>query len=385
MGMKIAEFFVALGVDVENKDSKKLNDVVKGMANLDVKSIAAAAGLGVAFVALKKITEQAIKTGLALHNFSVQTGISTRKLQQWSFVAEQMGASAADVESAVKSLQISTAQIKLGQGNLAPFQMLGVNPLQNEFDLLEDIAEKIKGLDPGMTRLISSQLGISDGMLNILKSSKDVRGEIEKQFFLREKEINQLNDLRKVWVRLRQGIFFFMNVVVVQLVPVFQNLTKFVTDVKDGFLKLIGGVENLKWVIPGLVAVFAPFQAILALIIFLIDDFYASMSGGGSVFDPTFNRIADWWLKIELAIHGANNALRGFKDNLLLKNLPSMTHILSGAIPQFKLGGGSSKKEIKIDVTVNGANEPRNTAEEVRRALRESFSSSAYETPIGAR
>ena len=49
MGMKIAEFFVALGVDVENKDSKKLNDVVKGMANLDVKSIAAAAGLGVAW------------------------------------------------------------------------------------------------------------------------------------------------------------------------------------------------------------------------------------------------------------------------------------------------------------------------------------------------
>ncbi|MBW1812131.1 MAG: hypothetical protein JRJ39_00285 [Deltaproteobacteria bacterium] len=60
--MRIGEFFVALGVDVENKDSKKLNDVIKGMANLNVNAVASALGLGVAFLALKKITEQAVKT-----------------------------------------------------------------------------------------------------------------------------------------------------------------------------------------------------------------------------------------------------------------------------------------------------------------------------------
>ena len=378
--MRVGEFFVALGVDVEDKDSKKLNDVIKGMANLDLKSIAAAAGLGTAFLALKKITEQAVKTGLALHNFSIQTGISTQKLQQWSFMAEQMGASAADVESTVKAISMATAQIKLGQGNLKPFQMLGIDPNQNAFDVLEQVAQKIKNLDPAMTRLITQQMGISDGMLNILKASDNVRADIEKQFYMREKEITQLNDLRMIWVQLRQAVFFFLNMVGIHLAPVFKNVGKFVGELSVYVGGLANKFESLKLVIIGMAIIFAPMQTAIAAIILLIDDLYVSLHGGESAFKPTFDKMAQGWIRIEKLIQKANNALKIFKGNKLLENLPSMSHILSGAIPQVRLGG-NFKKEIKIDVAVTGANEPDRVKSVIKRSLVEMFTSTAFQTP----
>ena len=380
--MRIGEFFVALGVDVENKDSKKLNDVIKGMANLDVKSIAAAAGLGTAFLALKKITEQAIKTGHALRNFSIQTGLSTENLQKWSFFAEQMGATAADVESTVKAISLATAQIKLGQGNLKPFQMLGIDPNQDAFDILEQVAQKIKNLDPAMTRLITQQMGISDGMLNILKASDDVRADIEKQFFMREKEIEQLNDLRMVWVRLRQGIFFFLNMVGIHLSPVFKNVGKFVGELTVYLAGLVRGFDNLKLIIIGMAIIFAPMNTAIAAIILLIDDLYVSLHGGESAFKPTFDKMAQGWIKIERWIWKANKALKTFKDNLLFKNLPSMSHILSGAIPRFNLGGGGGgKSETRVEINVNGTDYPALVASKVRDALQSIFKSTSYQTP----
>ena len=380
--MKIGEFFVALGVDVENKDNKKLNDVIKGMANLDVKSIAAAAGLGTAFVALKKITEQAIKTGYALRNFSIQTGISTEKLQKWSFFAEQMGASTADVESSVKAIAMATAQIKLGQGDIKPFQMLGIDPNQDPFDILEQMAQKIKNLDPSMTRLITQQMGVSDGMLNILKASDAVRADIEKQFFMREKEIEQLNDLRVVWVQLRQGVFFFMNMIGIHLAPVLQHVGQFVGELSIYIGGLVKKFEALKLVIIGMAIIFAPIQTAIATIILLIDDLYVSLHGGESAFKPTFDKMVQGWIKIEGWITKANKALMMFKDNLFLKNLPSSGLILSGMTPIFNQGrksGGNS--ETRVEINVNGTDYPALVAKKVSDAIHSIFKSTSYQTP----
>ncbi|MBW1812132.1 MAG: hypothetical protein JRJ39_00290 [Deltaproteobacteria bacterium] len=293
-----------------------------------------------------------------------------------------MGASAADVESSVKAISMATAQIKLGQGNLKPFQMLGIDPNQDPFEILEQVAQKIKNLDPAMTRLITQQMGISDGMLNILKASDDVRADIEKQFFMREKEIEQLNDLRMVWVQLRQAVFFFMNMVGIHLAPVFKNVGKFIGELTVYLGGLMKKFENLKLIIIGMAIIFAPIQTAIATIILLIDDLYVSLHGGESAFKPTFDKMAQGWIRIEGWIQKANTAIKKFKESVnSIKDLPSKAMKIIGFNP-FKFGGtGGGKSETRVEINVNGTDYPALVAEKVSNALKSLFTITSYQTP----
>ena len=206
MGLKIGEFFVALGIDTKKQDSATLNDFLKGLLNLDLRAVAATGGLVLVGKYLRNITTQAVKAGQSLYSFQTQTGLSSNQLQKWSYFAEQMGSSAEDVESSVKALSMATQQILLGQGNIAPFQFLGIDPRQDPFKILDDLRKRLKTLDPEMARFWVTQLGLSESMINVLKSTDEEWASINAQFAITADHVEDLREINVEWVKLKQTI-----------------------------------------------------------------------------------------------------------------------------------------------------------------------------------
>lgn len=407
MGMKIGEFFVGLGVDLDNKDNAKLNDFIRAMGNLDLKSISAIAGLSSVFLILKKVTDQTIRAGMSLSNFNIETGHSTQKLQQWSFIAEQVGASAGDIESAVKSLSYATAQIKLGQGNIAPFQMLGISPDQDPFKILLKIRERIKGLDPSMTRLILSQLGLSESMLLVLNASDDQIDTIKKQYYLNEKQIIQVREMRRVWVELRQGLFFFMNTVGTFLSPTFKNIGLFLKDVVGGISLVVEKLKPFKFAVFGIAivigAVFFPVQTIILGVIALIDDLYTHMRGGQALFSPVYEFFVHAFTMISESIRSTKKDLQDLFDimdsknpielikrarekvNSMVGNIDLHHKLISGFNPAVMTMGmfnnmGKAASNYSLEINVNGSGDPVSVVDKIKQEVGKFLRNAAYQS-----
>jgi len=289
--MKIGEFFVELGF-MSGEDGKKLNDFVRGIGELDLASIAAVLEVGALYEILRKMTVQAVEAGQAVRNFGIQTGLSTDKMQQWTQFAEQMGASGDDVVSALKAIQMQQARIRTGMGgNAAPFAALGVSVTDEPFKVLDALREKYKNLRPDLQRLINSEFGLSDSMLNVLKASDAQRAALDKNRFLNKDQLEALNDLNRQYIILRQAIYNLSNAIAASVFSrPLKHLIQFVMDVGKALSAL---KPLLPWVLAFaayVTAIFAPWVFWLTAIILLIDDFYTYLEGGDSV----IGRLIDW-------------------------------------------------------------------------------------------
>ncbi len=191
----LGEFFFQFGFNV---DSLKIRDFTKALGDLPVDAGAAIAALAGVEYELVKIAQQAFETAVSFQMFSAETGLSWQELQKWQIVAEQANVSAGAVASSLSALERQMAEIRLGRGNIAPFQLLGISPNQDAFSVLRQLRERIKGLQPAMATNLIAQMGIDPSLIHVLqlsnnefdRLSKTVRGMSGDQegSFLRAKQ-----------------------------------------------------------------------------------------------------------------------------------------------------------------------------------------------------
>lgn len=175
--MRLGELFMTLGFDVDDKKLKEFNSAVNSLAMDMGKTVAVVTG---AIWAIDRFVAGLIKSAAALADFNNQTGLSTQKLQEWQSAAQMsnLGISAQDVLSSIKAIQDNLVQIKLGGGNVSPFQMMGIDIAgKDAFGVLEQVRERIKGMDRNVAVNLMQQMGINPQMLNVLQLS---RSEFEK-------------------------------------------------------------------------------------------------------------------------------------------------------------------------------------------------------------
>ncbi len=233
--MNIGDFFVTLGF---NADTTKVKDFAKAIGDLplDVAAgIAALAGL------------------------------------------EQANVSAEAVAGSVSALERNMAEIRLGRGNIAPFQMLGIGINQNAFGVLSQLRERIKGLDrPTATNLIS-QMGINPEMINVLsmtneqfeqlsKTVSGMTGEQEGSFLRAKQELVQFGQVAR----------YVGFDVIAHVVDVIDLLIK-------GFRTLKIDLVSVGIVLAGVAIAFAPITAAVIGLMLVLDDFAVYFQGGNSV------------------------------------------------------------------------------------------------------
>lgn len=175
--------------------------------------------------------------GQQLANANRATGISVEWFQKMKWSAEQTGTSLETVISTIKGLQKANADILLGQGNIKPYQRLNIDMsfLRNPTQLLDEIMSKLMRYNHAFQQTLLSELGISEDILDLYKQ-KTIN--IHDSLGLTQQEVEELDDLKKEWVALRQtfsgmGYKFFAGLADEAKVAI-----KWVRELINGFIDL---------------------------------------------------------------------------------------------------------------------------------------------------
>ena len=140
------------------------------MKNLTVDAALAVAGLIGVEYQLAKVAGEAMNAAVGFEMFSAETGLSWQELQRWQIAGAQVNVTAENIASSVSQLERNLAALRLGRGNRAPFQMLGVNTNQDAFGVLTQLRQRVQALhlDRATTSNMISEMGISPDMIRLL-------------------------------------------------------------------------------------------------------------------------------------------------------------------------------------------------------------------------
>lgn len=288
--MKVGEFFLELTTKGDTSGVDNMSTAVVGAYK---KTVALKAAILGAIGAMYALNRSAMSMAVTLKNFAVQTGLSTEEMQKWAYAAEQNDISTQELIESLKALESNRARILKGYGNISPYQLLGLNPEDDPFTLLDQLAERIKGLDPAIARETVGQLGISENMLNLLKNGNLEFSKLNEKYIVTRKETAQLLALNRAW----NDLFFIVKQLATKmaalnvkpflvLVQGLKNVADFTYRIASGFTNLIQQSQTFQRVLLGIGAValvaFAPLTATIAGLFLLVEDLAVYFSGSGN-------------------------------------------------------------------------------------------------------
>ena len=268
-GTSIGSLFVQLGF---NADKTKLNDFIKSIGELDMRSIVAGLGLKGIQETIEKIMDSASGAAKDMNNFGKATGLSTKNMQQFGNFAEQMGVSSDEAMSSVKGLQDSLTKIRMGEGNIRPFALLGVSVTKDVWKTIDDIHKKM--LDPripdAIKRTMIQEMGLSESMMTVLKASDAQWATIKDQMYMTESQIAGVQKYNAAMAKLAQSWRMVMQDAAAFLAPYIEKLAVFLTQFSDALhtsKKLRESLILMSAIIAGIIVLFNPMLGAIALVI----------------------------------------------------------------------------------------------------------------------
>lgn len=319
--MKIADFFIALGFDIKGApDVDKAQQSVQKLELGSIKLLAVVGGLNAAFYAMMT---KAVEAGTALQKFALTTGLSTDELQKWELAAAKGNVAAGEMTNAIGAIQKARAAIAFGNAEAAaPWMLLGIDPRQDPFKVLEQLRLQVLKLDPAIAKQKLSEMGFGDNMLYLMKQPGfGQRGANDQRMIINPEEQERLSKLGAAW---KEFLLTVDRVLTKFAASAFaETLTEIVKQL-TGAVKVLGAFANwlekgsdLAWIVTGALIALAvamtgiglaagvlmlgPFgvfaatilimAAALGTLVFLIQDFWVACRGGKSAFDWNDNLI----------------------------------------------------------------------------------------------
>lgn len=265
-GGLLDEIFVALGFKVDDKKVKDFHKEVDGVMKSLKRAITVTAG---AVIAVDRFTNALLKANQAYINFNQQTGLSIDSmnkligagmLSNYNLMPEAM-------MSGVQALQSNLAAISIGQGNIAPFQILGINPIgKDATQVLEDLRVAIQGVDDAMAVNLMQQMGLSPEFISMLRLSTEEMNRLNaaaQQYMLTSSQRQALNQFAMELRLVHMEMSYLKDRAIIAIAP---HLIKFL----DRFTKILEVMfeyrKILMWMgVGGVTAIMAMDKAIKVL------------------------------------------------------------------------------------------------------------------------
>lgn len=351
----IDELVTLIGVDLDPKAKKNLESFKEGIQSAKTHVLALSAAVtafaGAAAILVKGVADECAE----LESLSQTTGVSTDKLQEWAFAAEQAGVSASAVhgdlenlrksltgagKDADESLMAMAAQMQ-GMSEAAAYAYGKARGLSDDTikllrqgpDALEDIRKKaheLGGIIPEDSIKMAAQFKRSLGELsfafNGIKSALAI-GMIPA--------LSKVTDLVRTFVMENKGLISAgLSAIMTGIVNGFERFWKILTKVWDALKpvrdildKVSGGMKLAEFVthlvtgaLTGLLILFAPllveFAAIgtaIAAVSFIFEDLFSSIFHGKGFIADLFNAFSERWPELGNAIRKVGTWL---KDNI---------------------------------------------------------------------
>lgn len=322
--MKLGEFFVELLVDA-GSGSLTVKDLIGKFGDLDAVSTSVIGGLAVMGEKFAQLADRAFDAAAGFEMFTSQSGLSAQELQKWQIVAEQANVSAGAVASSVMGLQKQLAEIRLGRGNIAPFQMLGISSNQSAFGVLSQLRERLRGMDRATATNLISQMGLDPSMIQLLSLSNRQFNEFaktisgmsstqEKAFLKGKLAMTQFNlTARQAGYDLVAtfGPVFIRGIEA--SASVLYLLGRALTSINEGLSQAPNLAKVLGVAFLALASVMAPVTATFVAVLLVLEDIATYMKGGKSLTGDVMDFVA----RNKLAINaGSGGALTAFKAPL---------------------------------------------------------------------
>jgi hypothetical protein len=358
--MNLDKLYVSLGLKT---DFRALTTFNKGIKRAGAGIVAVGAASVATGYAMKRFIDSSKSSFVSLQNFTDQTGLAVTQLNKLKNAGKSLslGLDEDTITSGVLSLEKTLARLRLGQGNFAPFQMLGLDVLgTNAFEVIEQLRERVKGLDDITATVLIEDIGLDANFLRILRLSREEFDKLGKNSFLNNKEAAVLNKLNLNLRKMATEFTNLKNKALVKLAPVFSKLIddgfKWITQNSDkiigtiekiakglisvvsGFSSFInfisqskGGLMALGVVAGGLALAFAPITTAIAGLLFLLQDIQKWRADGDAMFGSIYE-----------AISKIPNLEEVLKIGAVITGLGLIGKMLKNFIPI--MGGAGSKK-----------------------------------------
>jgi hypothetical protein len=310
--MKIGELFVFLGVKVDDKQLKNFDTNLKGLSTqLDLTKVGAIAAL----YAIDRFIESSVAGAVALYNFTQQTGNSAQALQQWQAAAHAANPALGidQIAQSIQTLENNLVEIrKFGAGNASPFAWLQIDIAhgQNAIDVLEQLRDRVQGLDRVTAVNLIQKMGLNPGFINILTRSKEEFDALVKSMLRNDGTINTLEKLGERIAALKLKITLFKDNMVADFAPAITAIINAIYSLGSAFSHAYSAIKEFAQESPdlfkgigasiaALLVVLNPLKSLILGIILLLDDLYVYKKGGQSVFGSVYESIGDTFDKIK--------------------------------------------------------------------------------------
>ncbi len=246
--MKIAELFARIGLKTDEHKAKSFD---RSLGSVRLTMIAAATAAVAFTFKLRQLTDQAFMAAAGFKQFEAETGASSESLQRWQSVAQATNNSAQAVLASVKAIAENQAAIRLGQGNISGYQLIGIDPRQDPFEILEQLRQKTQGLSQSMKRNVLSQIGVSAELIQVLElTNAEFDRMARNAFVLSPEAIASLDNARASTQEVGMAFRWLRQMIAAELSPSIEELNRqvveWIRNNKEGIVKTIRQVFD--WV-----------------------------------------------------------------------------------------------------------------------------------------
>jgi muramidase (phage lysozyme)/prefoldin subunit 5 len=224
------------------KASKRMQEEAKKAAEQYKKVRNEVLGLVAALLsasAVKSFVEKVTDSDRAVGRLSKNLDISVKSLSAWKGVAERLGDTGADIESAFRNTNKIVQDMKLnGQGSeyLIPLQRAGVDIAKflddttSAEDRMKMLSEALSKLKPKDAQSFGQAAGYSEDTINVLMHGRGVLEQMlkdqEKINVTTEEDVRNAEKRGEAWTRLKQRIERVGNNILNDVTPSIDEATK---------------------------------------------------------------------------------------------------------------------------------------------------------------
>lgn len=269
MAANLGELFIELGVFADTKELKqfegRLNDAVDKMKNgvkenkkLNssigdfVKGLGAVVGaVGAATVALQKLTESLVKSNQEFLNLTRTSDISLSTFQKWNNVGKMLGVN--NVAAQIENLNQKLFELKLTGQGAEGFMLAGINPMgQDAQGVMEQLRNRIKGLDDTSASYLLRQMGLDPSMLHLLRMTKtefEELGATVQKYQLTDEQTHQIQALNIQLQIAQTKLNYLKDRAILAIMPYFVEFMKSLARVGEMLARVgerVGGFV-VKW------------------------------------------------------------------------------------------------------------------------------------------
>lgn len=365
--------------------------------------------------AIVTVVKKTSDVAAGLTKFTNLTGLSSQKLQALSQQAALSGVSMEDVAGSLSKIQQSSMDIALGKGKgIAPWAMLGIDPHQDPFKVLQDLQNSVNKFSPARFASLLREIGLSDDMINFIREAKSL-GASDRGLLLSDKEIKRLKEFNISFNRALDNSKRSLQKLAISIKPIADSLiyawNRFnitMTVVASTIDYLAGQFQFLFKLISvigaAILIAFFPLTATVILLALALDDLAAWARGDDSIMGTIVGKFSLWRQEIERIIKlfkDVQDALKGMFSIQAWKDFFTMPQGIGQPLgaanvaayaaqdkennaknwEKFKEFFGFGTKEVTVNI--NGVTDPLKAGQVVKEALDKDNRDTMYQQKSG--